>query len=73
MSLIATTMNQNLTDRTIALMSDGCWHPAQELVEQISHRFSATMHVLKKRGYHFEKRKVTAHQYEYKMTVRESI
>ncbi len=24
-----------------------------------------------KRGYHFEKRKVTAQQYEYKMTVRE--
>ncbi len=52
-------------------MSDGCWHPANELVEKISHRFSATIHVLKNRGYHFEKRQVTAQQYEYKMTVRE--
>ncbi|WP_373540347.1 hypothetical protein [Chamaesiphon sp.] len=64
-------MTNNLSERTISLMSDGCWHPANELVEKISHRFSATMHVLKKRGYHFEKRKVTAQQYEYKMTVRE--
>jgi hypothetical protein len=63
-------MTNNLSERTISLMSDGCWHPANELVEKISHRFSATMHVLKKRGYHFEKRKVTAQQYEYKMTVR---
>jgi hypothetical protein len=65
-------MTNNLSERTISLMSDGCWHPANELVEKISHRFSATMHVLKKRGYHFEKRKVTAQQYEYKMTVRET-
>jgi hypothetical protein len=65
-------MNNNLSERTISLMSDGCWHPANELVEKISHRFSATMHVLKKRGYHFEKRKVTAQQYEYKMIVRET-
>jgi hypothetical protein len=64
-------MNNNLSERTISLMSDGCWHPANELVEKISHRFSATMHVLKKRGYNFEKRKVTAQRYEYKMTVRE--
>jgi hypothetical protein len=64
-------MNNNLSERTISLMPDGCWHPANELVEKISHRFSATMHVLKKRGYHFEKRKVIAQQYEYKMTVRE--
>jgi hypothetical protein len=64
-------MNNNLSERTIALMSDGCWHPTNELVEKISHRFSATIHILKKRGYHFEKRKVTTQKYEYKMTVRE--
>ncbi len=66
-------MENNLPDRMIALMSDGCWHPANELVEKISHRFSATKHVLEKRGYHFEKRKVIAQQYEYKMTVRVAI
>jgi hypothetical protein len=65
-------MENNLPDRMIALMSDGRWYPANELVEKISHRFSATMYVLKKRGYHFEMRKVTAHQNEYKMTVRET-
>jgi hypothetical protein len=63
-------MANNLPDRMIALMSDNSWHPASELVEKISHRFSATMYVLKKRGYQFEMRKVTAQQNEYKMTVR---
>jgi hypothetical protein len=67
-------MENNLPDRMIALMSDGCWHLANELVEKISHRFSATKYVLTKRGYHFEVRfNVTAQQYEYKMTVRETV
>ncbi|MEA5618716.1 hypothetical protein VB711_12835 [Cronbergia sp. UHCC 0137] len=51
-------------------MSDSCWHSTEELVEKISHRFSATMHVLKKRGYKFDKRRIQGQQYEYKLVIK---
>jgi hypothetical protein len=57
----------------ISLMSDGRWHHADELVDRISHRFSATIHILKPKGYRFEKRKVNAKQYEYRMIVEQSV
>jgi len=60
-------MSESLCDRLLHLMSDGYWHSAEELVQNVSHRFSATMHVLKKRGYKFEKRRVEGHQYEYRL------
>ncbi|WP_271835342.1 hypothetical protein [Dolichospermum lemmermannii] len=50
-------------------MSDSCWHSTEELVEKISHRFSATMHVLKKRGYQFNKRRIQGQQHEYKLVI----
>lgn len=62
-------MKKNLCDRMIELMSDGLWHSADELVESISHRFSATMHVLKKQGYEFQKRRVQGQKYEYRLVV----
>jgi hypothetical protein len=61
----------NLPDRMLGLMSDGCWYSTEDLVEKISHRFSATMHVLTKRGYQFEKRRTHGQKYEYKL-VKES-
>lgn len=60
-------MKDNLPDRLVQLMSDGCWHSSKELVEEISHRFSATMHVLKKQGYKFDKRRIEGQQYEYRL------
>ncbi len=60
---------ENLPERMLGLMSDGAWHSAEELVEKISHRFSATMHVLTKRGYKFEKRHVEGRRYEYRLIV----
>jgi len=51
-------MPENQQDRLIRLMSDGCWHSTQELVEKVGHRFSAPMHLLRQRGYKFEKRPV---------------
>jgi hypothetical protein len=67
-------MKQNLSDargtlcdRMIELMSDGCWHSSDELVESISHRFSATMHVLRKKGYEFQKRRIQGQQHEYRL------
>jgi hypothetical protein len=54
----------------LQVMSDSCWHSTGELVEKISHRFSATMHVLKKRGYEFDKRRIQGQQYEYKLVIK---
>lgn len=60
-------MTDSLPDRLLRLMSDGYWHSTEELVEKISHRFSATMHILKKRGYKFDKRHIDSHEYEYRL------
>jgi hypothetical protein len=60
---------ETLPDRLLNLMSDGYWHPSEELVEQISHRFSATIHILKQRGYKFDKRHVDGHEYEYRLVI----
>jgi 23S rRNA G2069 N7-methylase RlmK/C1962 C5-methylase RlmI len=60
---------QNLPDQMLQLMSDGAWHPQEELIKKISHRFSATKHVLSKKGYKFEKRHIQGQQYEYRLVV----
>lgn len=60
-------MKDNLPNRMLHLMSDGSWYSTQELVEKISHRFSATKHVLEKRGYQFRKRPVGNRQHEYQL------
>jgi hypothetical protein len=62
-------MKEDLCERLLQLMCDGCWHSAEELVDKISHRFSATMHILRKRGYKFEKRRIEAQQYEYRLVI----
>ncbi|MDX2239445.1 MAG: hypothetical protein NW224_02070 [Leptolyngbyaceae cyanobacterium bins.302] len=61
--------NDNLPDKMLSIMSDGAWHPQEELVEKISHRFSATKHILSKRGYVFEKRWIEKQRYEYRLVV----
>ncbi|MDJ1170227.1 hypothetical protein PMG71_12375 [Roseofilum sp. BLCC_M154] len=62
-------MSETLTERLLHLMSDGKWHSTQELVDKISHRFSATMHSLKQRGYQFDKRHLEKNQYEYRLQI----
>ncbi|KHG38968.1 MAG: hypothetical protein HEQ20_01695 [Aphanizomenon flos-aquae KM1D3_PB] len=62
-------MKENLADRMLEVMSDACWHSTDELVEKVSHRFSATMHVLKKRGYQFDKRRIQGQQHEYRLVI----
>jgi hypothetical protein len=54
-------------------MSDGRWHSTEELVEKISHRFSATMHILKKQGYKFEKRRVEGQRHEYRLVIKSEV
>ncbi|WP_234709938.1 hypothetical protein [Kamptonema formosum] len=50
-------------------MSDSRWHSTEELVEKITHRFSATIHVLKQRGYKFEKRRIEGQRHEYRLVM----
>lgn len=57
----------NLPDRMLRLMSDGAWHSADELIEKISHRFSAPMHILTKQGHAFEKRHLGRKRYAYRL------
>ncbi len=66
-------MTDSLRNRLLRLMSDGRWHSTEELVEKISHRFSATMHVLKKQGYKFEKRRVEGQRHEYRLVVKSEV
>lgn len=59
----------NLPDQMLQLMSDGAWHPQEELVEKVRHRFSATKHTLSKRGYKFDKRHIEGQRYEYRLII----
>ncbi|NJR61944.1 MAG: hypothetical protein HC769_25815 [Cyanobacteria bacterium CRU_2_1] len=53
-----------------SVLSDGNWHSTEELVQEVGHRFSATMHIaVKKHGFRVEKRRGGDRQYEYRMLV----
>jgi len=39
------------------------------LVQEVGHRFSATVHVAKQRGHRIEKRRVDKNQFEYRLLV----
>ena len=62
-------MADSLPDQMIRLMSDGRWHSSKELATKISHRFSATKHVLVKRGYKFDVRRIQGQKYEYRLMI----
>ncbi|MCW6035633.1 hypothetical protein K4A83_05015 [Spirulina subsalsa FACHB-351] len=63
-------MKKSLPEQMIELMSDGAWHSTEELVKKISHRFSATMHILRKRGYKFDtRRRLEDQQHEYRLVI----
>lgn len=66
-------MKENLPNRMLQLMSDGYWHPTEELVEKISHRFSATIYVLRKRGYIFEDRRIEGQRREWRLVVESQV
>ena len=51
------------------VLSDGQWHSTAELVEQVGHRFSATLHrAIKQRGWQVEKRRADVKTFEYRLT-----
>lgn len=57
-------------ERLSSILSDGHWHSTEELVQEVGHRFSATMHTaIKKHGYRIEKRRGSDRQYEYRAIV----
>ena len=50
------------------VLSDGQWHSTAELVEQVGHRFSATLHrAIKQRGWQVEKRRADVKTFEYRL------
>jgi hypothetical protein len=57
-------------ERLMRLLADGEWHPTEELVQEVGHRFSATVHVAKQRGHRIEKRRVDKNQFEYRLSVK---
>ncbi|MBD1849143.1 hypothetical protein H6F87_03835 [Cyanobacteria bacterium FACHB-502] len=55
-------------EKLSSVLSDGNWHSTQKLVQEVGHRFSATMHTaVKQHGYRIEKRKGSDRQYEYRL------
>lgn len=66
-------MNETQTKRMLHLMSDGAWHSADELVDKIGHRFSAPMHVLRKQGYVFDRRRTHGQKHEYRLVVKTAV
>jgi len=51
------------------VLSDGSWHSTEELVQEVGHRFSATIRVAKQRGDRIEKRRVDKSQFDYRLVV----
>jgi len=66
-------MSDSLPARMLRLMSDGRWYSQKELIDKLTHRYSATMHVLKKRGHVFEKRRITGQTFEYRLVVKTAV
>jgi hypothetical protein len=56
-------------EKLMLVLSDGNWHVTKELVQEVGHRFSATIHVAKRRGDRIEKRRVDKNQFEYRLVV----
>lgn len=60
-------------ERLSAVLGDGNWHSTEELVQEVGHRFSATIHTaIKKHGCRIEKRRGGDCQFEYRMIVARS-
>jgi hypothetical protein len=53
-------------EKLTMVLADGNWHSAEELVKEVDHRFSATIHVAKQRGYQVDKRRISKNLFEYR-------
>lgn len=53
------------------ILADGNWHSTEELVQNVGHRFSATIHVaIRQHHYQIGKRRSDGNQFEYRKIVR---
>jgi hypothetical protein len=53
-------------EKLMIALADGNWHSTEELVQEVGHRFSATIHIAKQRGYRVDKRRVSKNTFEYR-------
>lgn len=44
-------------DLLLSLLSDGQWHSTDQLIEEVGHRFSATVHLARQAGHKIERRR----------------
>lgn len=57
-----------MMEKLAQVLRDGQWHSTEELVEQVGHRFSATMHTaIKQHGWRVEKRRSDQKTFEYRL------
>ena len=56
-------------EKLMQVLSDGNWHSTEELVQEVGHRFSATIHVAKQKGDRIEKHQYDRHQFKYRLLV----
>lgn len=55
-------------EKLAQVLGDSQWHSTAELVEQVGHRFSATLHrAVKEQGWQVEKRRSEARTFEYRL------
>lgn len=57
-----------MTEKLAMVLGDDQWHSISEMVEQVGHRFSATLHrVVKQQGWQVEKRRTDLKTFEYQL------
>jgi hypothetical protein len=57
-----------MLEKLTKVLNDGQWQAAAELVEQVGHRFLATLHrAVKEQGWQVEKRRSDARTFEYRL------
>ena len=59
-------MKETNLQRLLITLRDGFWHSAEELAQEVSWRFGATVHEVRRKGYLIEKRRVAHNCYEYR-------
>ncbi|MGQ9873548.1 hypothetical protein [Leptodesmis sp.] len=56
-------------EKLMQVLSDGNWHSTKELVQEVGHRFPATIYRAKQKGDRIEKHRVDRNQFEYRLLV----
>jgi len=59
-----------MIEKLAMVLEDGQWHSTAEMVEQVGHRFSATLHRAKQQGWQVDKRQSDVRVFEYRLITR---